>query len=133
MNSTRQELGTPTKLVGFVVGIALVFFLALFVGHAIGPDASPSEPKSRPRPTRRMASSMISLAMYSVTTGTNARSRRRPRLASVSGRLVCQIWRRNGPRLRIASKRSRRLGVGLAVLRGEGIGVGLAAAEPRCG
>jgi hypothetical protein len=44
VNSTRQELGTATKLVGFVVGIALVFFLALFVGHAIGPDASPSEP-----------------------------------------------------------------------------------------
>src|SRR5690606_26453676 len=70
-------------------------------------------------PTRRTASSMISLPMYSVTIGISARSRRRPSVARVSGRLVAQISRRNGGRLRRAPTRSRRLGRGLA---GEGVG-----------
>lgn len=39
MNSGRQELDAPTKLVGFFVGIAFLFLAALFVGDKIGPDA----------------------------------------------------------------------------------------------
>ncbi|MEH6796908.1 MAG: hypothetical protein V7694_22530 [Rhodococcus sp. (in: high G+C Gram-positive bacteria)] len=39
MNSGRQELDAPTKLVGFFVGIAFLFLAALFVGDTIGPDA----------------------------------------------------------------------------------------------
>ncbi|MCJ0894223.1 hypothetical protein [Rhodococcus sp. ARC_M5] len=39
MNSGRQELDAPTRLVGFVVGIAFLFLAALFVGDKIGPDA----------------------------------------------------------------------------------------------
>ncbi|MDI6626634.1 MAG: hypothetical protein QME72_02825 [Rhodococcus sp. (in: high G+C Gram-positive bacteria)] len=39
MNSGRQELDAPTKLVGFVVGIAFLFLAALFVGDKLGPDA----------------------------------------------------------------------------------------------
>jgi hypothetical protein len=39
VNSGRQELDAPTKLVGFVVGIAFLFLAALFVGDKIGPDA----------------------------------------------------------------------------------------------
>lgn len=39
MNTERQELDAPTKLVGFFVGIAFLFLAALFVGDKIGPDA----------------------------------------------------------------------------------------------
>jgi hypothetical protein len=39
VNSERQELDAPTKLLGFVVGIAFLFLAALFVGDKIGPDA----------------------------------------------------------------------------------------------
>ncbi|MFI8566117.1 hypothetical protein ACIGGF_06090 [Rhodococcus sp. NPDC078407] len=39
MHFGRQELDAPTKLVGFVVGIAFLFLAALFVGDKIGPDA----------------------------------------------------------------------------------------------
>lgn len=38
MDFARQELDAPTKLVGFVIGIAFVFLAALFVGDKIGPD-----------------------------------------------------------------------------------------------
>ena len=55
----------------------------------------------------RMASSMISLPMYSITMGSKARTRRRPRLVMVSHGLVAQICFRNGGRLRIALKRAR--------------------------
>ncbi|MEW2016341.1 hypothetical protein [Rhodococcus sp. NPDC076796] len=41
MNTERQELDAPTKLVGFVVGIAFLFLAALFVGDKIGPDVPP--------------------------------------------------------------------------------------------
>src|SRR5690625_4650400 len=44
--------------------------------------------------------------------GRNARSRRSPRLVTLSAGLAAQIWRRNGGTLRIALKRSRRLGLG---------------------
>src|SRR5678816_3999143 len=59
--------------------------------------------------------------------GSSARTRRRPRLAMVSGLLVAQISRRNGGMLRSAPTRSRRLGL----VRGRGAGgAGVGTAQP---